>query len=149
MSPFSIFCWILRRAWNGNVFLCGGTNRVTLVLGGPLGEAWDLIIVPLICLGNSWIKGDEVVREWDSECWTQLRAARVSGLTPSAHFRSGLFLVFSRRPLCEFPGLACASAVFFHCCIKKKKKLCLKINAEFESQCTAGIHHALTASPED
>lgn len=45
-----------------------GANRATLVQGGPLSAARDLIIVPFICLVNSWIKGDEAVCEWDNEC---------------------------------------------------------------------------------
>lgn len=45
-----------------------GTNRALLVQGSPLSEVQDLIIVPFICLVNSWIKGDETEREWDNEC---------------------------------------------------------------------------------
>lgn len=45
-----------------------GTNQATLGKGSPLRETQDSIIVPFICLVNSWIKGDEAEREWDNEC---------------------------------------------------------------------------------
>lgn len=42
------------------------------VLGSALSEAWNLIIVPFICLVNSWIKGDEAEHEWHIDCKPQL-----------------------------------------------------------------------------
>lgn len=39
--------------------------QAKFVWGGPLSEAWGLIIYPFICLVNSWIKADEAAHERD------------------------------------------------------------------------------------
>ena len=56
-------------------------NQANFVLGSPLSEAWDLIIVPFICLVNSRIKEDEAEHEWDTDGKPQLRVGRVSSPT--------------------------------------------------------------------
>lgn len=55
--------------------------KANFVLVSPLSEAWDLIIVPFICLVNSWIKEDEAEHEWDTDGKPQLRFSRVSSPT--------------------------------------------------------------------